>query len=47
MTTIITIAIITLILAAYEHSGLRKISHFSRDKVTGRNEQITVMRQPH
>ncbi len=47
MTTIISIAIITVVLSAYEHSNLRKSSHITHDEVTGSNEQITVMVQPH
>ncbi|WP_156885133.1 hypothetical protein [Oribacterium sp. NK2B42] len=46
MSVIITSAIVALVIAAYEKSGLRKTSHITHEMVTGSNTQVTVLRQP-
>jgi hypothetical protein len=46
MTTILSIAIITLTLVLYEISNLHKPTHFTKDQINGSNKQITVMSQP-
>ena len=46
MSTIITLAIIAVVIGAYEKSDLRKTSHITREMVTGSNKQVTVLSQP-
>lgn len=46
MTTIASIAIITLVLTAYEKSDLRKTRHFSKNQICGSNDQVIVLDQP-
>ncbi|WP_155988339.1 hypothetical protein [Oribacterium sp. P6A1] len=46
MSTIITLAIIAVVIGTYEKSDLHKTSHITREMVNGRNSQITVLNQP-
>ena len=46
MSFIITSAIIGVVIAAYEKSGLRKASHITHEMVTGSNTQVTILKQP-
>ncbi len=46
MSTIITLAIIAIVIGTYEKSDLHKTSHISHEMVTGSNKQVTVLSQP-
>lgn len=46
MSTIITLAIIAVVIGTYEKSGLRKVSHITHEMVAGSNTQVTVLTQP-
>ncbi len=46
MSTIITLAIIAVLIGAYEKSDLHKTSHITHEMVTGSNKQVTVLTQP-